>query len=138
MPTVYVRMGLTNAPKAFREGFQRVLKDALRDIPDVELLDFVGLVDGNKADVYQHDRRCTEEADLAVFICDHPSIGLGMEIVFRHMAEKPMLLCAGANRKVTRMVLGFAAEEMHEFLRYESIGEIVLRVREYLGHHHSL
>lgn len=136
--TIYVGMGLTNAPKGFREDFQRVLKDALRDIPDVELLDFIGLEDGTEADVYRHDRESTEGADLALFICDHPSIGLGMEIVFRHLTGKLMLLCAATTQRVTRMLTGFATVEHHEFLWYSSIDDIVSEVREYLGYDHRL
>jgi len=66
---LYVGMGLTQAPKAFREDFQHELKSALRDIAGVSILDFVGLEGSTQGEVYSHDRTCTESADLLRLHC---------------------------------------------------------------------
>lgn len=128
---LYVGMGLTQAPKEFREDFQHKLKQALKAIKDVEILDFVGLEGSTKEEVYRYDRACSEKADLCVFICDHPSIGLGMEIVFRLQLQKPMILFAGEGVVVTRMLTGMCAVEKVPFLRYTDAQQIALRVNEY-------
>ena len=130
MQTIYVGMALTDAPEEFRTTFQAELKTALRKISDVEVLDFVGLEKGTAADVYEYDRKCTEDCDLLVAICDHASIGLGMEVVFRHSTKKPLLLFAHKDSKVTRMLLGFAEGEGYVFTRYENVDEIVSEVKK--------
>jgi len=130
---VYVGMGLTQAPEWFREGFQQELKGQLRSIQGLEILDFIGLEAGTATDVYDYDRRCTEEADLCVFIVDFASIGLGMEIVFRLMLGKPMLVFAKEDSRITRMLLGMCERETVPFHRYttaEQISAVVAMVME--------
>lgn len=123
--SLYVGMGLTQAPVEFREHFQNELKGSLRATGSFELLEFVGLEGGTDHDVYLHDRKCTETADLCLFIADHPSIGLGMEIVFRLMTRKPMLICAHRDAKITRMLTGMSEVESQMFFRYERAEDIV-------------
>lgn len=87
MPTsLYVGQALTDAPDSFRIDFQNELKQELRKLPGVEVLDFVGLENGTALDVYLHDQKCTQTATLCVFIVDYASIGLGMEIMIRHQS----------------------------------------------------
>ncbi|MBX2866569.1 hypothetical protein KTR10_01250 [Candidatus Kaiserbacteria bacterium] len=122
---VYVGMGLTNAPKAFRDIFNGEFKDMLRAVPDVKVLDFIGLENGTEEDVYLHDRKCTEEADLCIFICDHPSIGLGMEIAFRLFARRPMKCFVRSDVKITRMVTGMCKVEGVVLHRYVTPKDII-------------
>ncbi len=118
-------MALTDAPEEFRGMFQNELKDALRTLPDVEVLDFIGLENGTEIDVYEYDRKCTEECDLMVAVCDHASLGLGMEIAFRQTSGKPLCIFAKEDAKVTRMVTGMAAKEDCRFVRYQSVDDII-------------
>ena len=127
-------MGLTNAPASFSVEFQQELKDGLRSIPGIEILDFIGLEGGTQGQVYEYDRACTEKADLCVFIADYPSIGLGMEIVFRYFCGQPMLVFAHYDKKVTRMLTGMCeveADTMH-FSLYNTVEDIIRSVEEYL------
>ena len=126
---IYVGMALTQAPQEFREDFQKELKDMLRSIEGVEVMDFVGLQGSTAGKVYSYDRNCTETADLCVFIADYPSIGLGMEIMIRHFAQKPMLVCARANISVTRMLTGMCIEEDIQYFSYTTVVNIVDRVK---------
>ncbi|MEZ4200542.1 MAG: hypothetical protein R3B69_03070 [Candidatus Paceibacterota bacterium] len=130
--TIYVGMALTDAPESFRTDFQRDLKRKLTEVAGVHILDFVGLEKGTAEDVYYHDRDCTESAELCVFICDHPSIGLGMEIAFRIVTGKPMLCFAAAGKKVTRMVTGACEAQSVEFHRYDNVLNIIFAVEEML------
>ncbi|MEX0918109.1 MAG: hypothetical protein WDZ93_03055 [Candidatus Paceibacterota bacterium] len=132
MLTIYVGMALTEAPEEFRGSFQKELKDALASLPNIQILDFVGLENGDEGQVYTHDRRCTEQADLCVFICDYPSIGLGIEIAFRFLTGKPMLCFARDGQRVTRMLLGMCQFEEIPFHRYDFVDEIVSLVKERL------
>lgn len=130
MKKIYVGMGLTQAPKEFREDFQKELKDALRVLPDIEILDFIGLAGSTKEEVYTYDKSCTESADLAIFIVNHPSIGLGMEIVYRQQTGKSMLICAHADAKITRMLLGMCSVEDVPFHHYNEVSDIVSLVQK--------
>ena len=123
--SVYVGMALTGAPEEFRVTLQNDVKRGLREIPGVKVWDFVGLTGSTEVDVYETDRLYAERADLVVFICDHPSTGLGMEIAFRHATRKPMILAAKMGAVVTRMVTGFAKREDIPLRRYEYASDIV-------------
>jgi len=125
-------MALTEAPLAFREEFQGGLKTGLRMLENAEVLDFVGLEDGTESDVYCHDRFCTEQADLCVFICDYPSTGLGMEIAFRLASGKPMLCFKRYKAHITRMVTGMCAIEGVPILTYHIPQDITAKVRKEL------
>ncbi len=123
--SVYVGMALTGAPEEFRTTLQHEVKRGLREIPGVEVWDFIGLQGSTEVEVYETDRRYSEHANLVVFICDHPSTGLGMEIAFRHATRKPMLLVAKMGAVVTRMLTGFAKRENIPLRRYEYASDIV-------------
>lgn len=122
--SVYVGMALTDAPIEFREGMRTELLDRLRAVQHVEVLDFLGLEAGTDLDVYAYDRSRVEAADIAAFICDHPSTGLGMEIVFRFQTGKPMVLFSREGMKVTRMLTGFAKTESIRHMTYRSADDI--------------
>ena len=127
---IYVGMGLTHAPPAFRDVFQKELKDELRKLPGVSLLDFVGIEAGTERDVYQHDKHCTETADLCLFVADYPSIGLGMEIIIREATSKPMIVIAHTDSKVTRMLLGMCEETNTPLVRYKNVQDIIAAIQQ--------
>jgi hypothetical protein len=131
--TIYVGMALTEAPAEFREQFQKELKDGLRALSGVRLLDFVGLVADDAATVYRHDTTCAREANLCVFVCDYPSTGLGFEIRERHATRLAMMLFAEEGRRITRLITGFAEVENIPFARYRSTADIVAHVQEWLS-----
>ena len=129
MKTIYVGMALTDAPKEFRIRFQDELKTQLRALPDIEVLDFVGLSGSTEEEVYTYDRSCTEDCDLMVAICDYASLGLGMELVFRHMSGKPLMLFAHDEERVSRMVTGFAKHEGHPYHTFQSVSDVIEAVK---------
>ena len=130
--TIYVGMGLTQAPEAFRVGFQNELKAGLRELEDIEILDFVGLEGSTEEEVYSHDRNCTMTANLCVFIVDHPSIGLGIEIAFRLATGKPMLVFAKEDAKITRMLTGLCKIEQIQFYRYQEVSDLLRNIDVWL------
>ena len=129
---LYLGMALTQAPEEFREKFCTELKAALAKQGSIELLEFIGLTAGTSADVYHHDRACTEEADLCLFVVDHPSIGLGMEIMIRQAINKPMIVCAHKDAEITRMLLGMCEANDIPFIRYTTVEEICSEVQRFL------
>ena len=122
--TIYVGMALTEAPPEFRDDFQTELKSQLRALPDVRVLDFIGLENGTALDVYKHDKMCTETADLCVFVVDHTSTGLGMEIMLRAETQKTCLFFARKEQRITRMLLGFLSSKSWPLHRYSVAREI--------------
>lgn len=130
--TIYVGMALTDAPEEFRTTFQAELKSLLREIDGVRVLDFVGLENGGNTDVSRHDKKCTQEADLCVFVLTYPSTGLGKEIAYREAVDKPALYFAASGARVTRMVLGELEDRGCPLHRYESVRIIAEMVRAYV------
>ena len=136
--TIYVAMAITGSPDEYRVDFQRDLKDALRAMSDVEVLDFIDPKESEgenatAADIVDHDKLNLENCDLMVGICDYPATGLGMEIVFRHNLHKPLLLFAHKDRKITHMVVGFAQRENIPCIKYKSVDDIVAEVEKALA-----
>lgn len=132
MTTVYVGMALTEAPILFRERFRSDLKTVLTDIPDVEIIDFIGLENGTAVDVYEWDRGSVEKVDLCLFIVDYPSTGLGMEIAFRLLTDEPLLIFHKEEARVTRMLTGMCEREGVPIFEYKNMEGIINTVREYI------
>lgn len=127
---LYVGCALTDAPEDFKqsvEDFKGLLREA-----GYEVFDFVGLVAGTVRDVYDWNiQHCVGECDAFIGICDFPSIGLGFETSQALTQEKPILLVAHNDTKVTRMVLGAAeAEPTLSFERYNTLEEVLPLVKK--------
>lgn len=127
--TIYIGMALTHAPAEFRDVFQVALKTKLRLIPDVDVRDFFwvtrGEFAGTDTEVYEWDKEQAEQADLFVAILDHPSIGLGMEIMIRAETGKPTLYFGEKGTRVSRMLHGLIEQTKNQLHRYESVDDIV-------------
>ena len=121
---LYVVCGLTQASEEFKDQVE-ALKARLGT--EWEIMEFLGLVAGNEADVYQRDiidnvGGC--DAFLGVF--DEPSIGLGWELRESIGLGKPTLGVAHVDSKVTRLILGAPAFNPNfKFRRYENMVEDV-------------
>jgi nucleoside 2-deoxyribosyltransferase len=122
---IYVGCSLTKAPEDFKAQVE-AFKDTLRG-EGYEVFDFVGLVNGTPASVYNWDiGHCVRDCDIFVAICDEPSIGLGYELCEALRLGKPVLAVAHADAKVTRLVLGAAeVEEKLRFERYEQLIDVL-------------
>lgn len=135
--TVYVGMALTQAPIEFRTIFHDALKKSLREITDVEILDFFwvsnGITAGEDIEVFELDEQHSQNADLFLAITDHPSIGLGMEIMIRSATGKASLFCAHGDSRITRMLLGYLKKTNQEMFRYESVEDVVVKVKQCLN-----
>jgi len=106
MKKVYVGCSLTKAPESFRQ-FVVDFKRQLAAGGSVEVLEFVGLVNGTASEVYQVNLiNNVKGCDALIAIVDEPSIGLGMEIQYATDLHKPILCLCAKGTKVTRMVHG--------------------------------
>jgi hypothetical protein len=122
---LYVGCGLTLASQEFKDHVE-VLKSELRR--DWDVLEFLGLVAGTAADVYQRDIiENVGSCDAFVAIADEPSIGLGYELAIAvEQHQKPVLATAHVNSKVTRMLLG--AAEIHPNMAFEPYEDMIADV----------
>jgi hypothetical protein len=122
---LYVGCGLTLASQEFKDHVEE-LKGELRR--DWDVLEFLGLVAGSAADVYQRDIvENVGSCDAFVAIADEPSIGLGYELAIAvEQHRKPVLATAHVNSKVTRMLLG--AAEVHPNMAFEQYEDMVADV----------
>jgi len=121
---LYVGCGLTQAPEEFKNQVEE-LKNRLRE--DWEVMEFLGLVAGNEADVYQRDIvDNVGGCDVFLGVCDEPSIGLGYELRESIVLGKPTLGVAHVDSKVTRLILGAPTFNPNfNFRRYEDMVEDV-------------
>lgn len=135
--SIYVGMALTDAPEEFRTVFHDELKSKLREIPNVEVLDFYWISNsptgGDDIEVYNLDEQHSQNADLLVAIVDHPSIGLGMEIMLRHATGKPSLFFANKDKRVTRMLTGYLKKNQMNLHRYDNVDEILRVVKDFIS-----
>jgi hypothetical protein len=120
-PKLYVGCSLTGASEEFKNSVEK-LKGNLR-AEGYEVFDFVGLIAGTSADVYNWDiGHCVQDCDALIGICDFPSIGLGYELCQATRLKKPVLAIAHTDSLVTRLVLGAAEVEPNfRFERYNNI-----------------
>lgn len=126
---LYVGCGLTLASEKFKNQVED-LKGELRT--DWDVLEFLGLVAGSAADVYQRDIvENVGVCDAFVAIADEPSIGLGYELAIAvEQQRKPVLATAHINSRVTRMLLG--AAEVHTNMTFQTYDDMVNDVPQLL------
>jgi hypothetical protein len=129
---LYVGCALTDAPEEFKDGVEK-LKLSLR-MEGFEVFDFVGLVKGTPADVYNWDiKNCVKKCDAIIVVCDYPSIGLGYELNEAIRLKKPALALAHTESKVTRLILGAAEIEPNlRFERYPKLSGVIPLVNDWL------
>lgn len=123
---IYVGCSLTQAPEDFKERVEDFKKDLRRE--GYEVFDFVGLVDGTPADVYNWDiGHCVKDCDAFIGICDYPAIGLGYELCEATRLKKAVLVLAHVDSKVSRAVQGAADVEPNvSFEHYTSLDKDIL------------
>jgi uncharacterized protein YfkK (UPF0435 family) len=129
MIKIYVGCGLTHAPEDFKQKVAE-LKEKLASIPSVQVLKFLGLVDGTAHDVYVHDIiNCVCECDIMIAICDEPSTGLGWEMCEQTKRGKPLLAFGHDSSKITRLVLDPQLSS-YRFYRYQDFNDIYEIVKD--------
>jgi len=107
-------------------------------LSDISVLDFSWAAHGPEANsdisVYELDKKNTEDADLCIFIIDHASLGLGMEMMIRHQTGKPSLFFVHKTplMRISRMVLGYIAQTNQTLIEYEVSEDIVCAVEQYI------
>lgn len=126
MRKIYVACSLTQAPESFKQAVAGFKEEIKRTVPDIEVLDFIGLVNGTPAEVYHWDiHHCVSTCDLLVAICDYPAIGLGYELgVAVEQLHKHVLAAAHKDCKVTRLLLGIDVPGFR-LVRYSELTELV-------------
>jgi len=125
---IYVGCALTEASEDFKK---MVAEFKLRlKTESLEVLEFIGLVDGTPTDVYRHDIfDCVGNADLMIAICDQPSTGLGYELCEAlRVRNIPVLGVAKEGARVTRLVLGIDHPKF-SFERYVSDDDLLRLAR---------
>lgn len=123
MLKLYVGCGLTHAPEDFQQKVVE-LKERLRSIPSVSVLEFLGVTNGTAHDVYVHDIiDGVGECDIMIAICDHASTGLGWEMATQVGRGKPLLAFGHQDSKITRLVLDPGLSN-YFFFRYDDFEEV--------------
>lgn len=114
---------MTHSPKEFRSQVELAKKQLS---VDWDVMHFLGLKDGDVADVYHQDienniRKC----DAFIAVADYPATGLGWELGVADERRIPTLIVTKRNANVTRLVMG-AAQSRHHFAfhHYDKIQDI--------------
>jgi hypothetical protein len=120
---IYIGCALTHASEEFKKQINE-LKQKLKEIPSISVLEFLGSTDGNPRDVYVHDIiNCVCECDLMIAICDYPSTGLGWEMATQVGRSGPLVAFARHDSIVSRLILDPGLPK-YEFHRYHTIDDI--------------
>jgi hypothetical protein len=130
---VYVGCALTGAPVEFTEQVSVFKKQLQAEIPECEVMEFLGLIKGDERDVYRWDiRECVGKADFFIGFCDVAAIGLGYELATA--IEKrgiPTVAVAHGDKKVTRLVKGIHdTKGPFRFQTYGDISEVIGMVKD--------
>lgn len=124
---VYVACALTHATEEFRASVEQ-FKNSLRQ--NYEVLDFLGLVTGDAKEVFRHDLDGVKNCDLLIAECSYPATGVGFEIATALYLNKPVLVVAHKDAKVSRLILGID-NPLFTFRRYADISEVLELIAEY-------
>ena len=126
---VYVGCGLTDAPQEFTDQVGK-LKENLREIPHVRVLDFVGQDDTDPIEVRKNDLSQVASCDLMVAICEFGSTGLGMEMQ-KAVAENKHILAFASTPDRSQLVRGIDSDRF-SFFQYEQMQDVVERVKKWV------
>jgi hypothetical protein len=130
-PKIYVGCSLTQAPEEFK-AFILEFKSRLREEGN-EVMEFLGLVKGTPADVYEQDiMKCVSACDILIAVADYPAIGLGYEMaVAIEKLKIPALALARRGASVTRLINGIPHEK-YAYKEYSDMDEMVNIASEYI------
>ncbi len=119
---IYVGCAIAGAPKVFVDS----VKEFKRDLEQwYHILHFVGTWGvGEDSEVFNHDTACVEDCDVMLAICDHPSTGMGMEIMLALERSKRVIAVAHRSTQISRMVTGIPYEHF-SFHRYDTFADIL-------------
>lgn len=103
---VYLGMALRGTPAWWTDVFQKLVREELLALQDIEVTQFVGLKDVVATDIYTHDIEMAKSADVMIALTRFPSLGLGMEIQARVSINKPTIVFHPQGQKLSGMILG--------------------------------
>lgn len=123
---LYIGCSIYNASEAFLQEIKE-FKQSLSQ--NFEVLDFVPPELQTDAttpqDIVKHDLSQVRSCDLLVGICDHPSLGLGIEIGTANAMQKPIILAA-QNTNISRMIRGNDIENPNStFTTYANLSDLI-------------
>ncbi len=143
---VYVGCALTHAPQEYKDMIAD-FKDWLRNHNWIEVLDFVGALEGKPqaddapAHIYKHDiHNCVMRAHVVVGEISYPSLGLGWELAtIIEKKRKLTIMLAQQSALVSKLPQGAVAHNKHAvFYRYVlSLKEINYTVLDMLQKEHK-
>lgn len=131
-PTAYFACALSNAGQEHREqmsDLRQKLKEYFNILEfysdptemnfDTQSLDYA-------QNIYKHDIKCVQTAEIILAEVSLPSIGLGIELGTAIHNNKSIIAFAKENSYVSRMVTGITYPKF-EFFRYQEIEQILSR-----------
>ncbi len=127
---VYVGHKITGAPPEFLAEMERLI--VLLENDGCEVLQYASkggkpLLDVN---VYDHDMSCIDRAELFVAVCDHASIGLGMELKHAYTTKKQLRVFVHEQQHLTQIVPdSLKSHGLDSPVVYQRIEDIVATVQ---------
>jgi nucleoside 2-deoxyribosyltransferase len=133
---VYVGCALKKSSEEYRD-FVTEFKSSLQDLPDINVMEFLGLTAGTATDVYTVDLGNVRDCDAMIAMIDEPSIGLGMEIQYATSLKKQLLCLNRTGNDVTRMVIGASELGLLNLETYDDEEDALVRAASFLQSVHS-
>jgi nucleoside 2-deoxyribosyltransferase len=118
---IYLANSLSHASEEYKWEMVKLRSELKKNY---EVLEYLGLINGDAAEVFEHDIDCIKNCDLLLAEISYPSTGLGFEIATALNLGKKVLAIAKQDAKVTRMILGVNHSNF-KVMRYSSIQEII-------------
>lgn len=107
----------------------KAITDAGHTITSPWVLGPIENADPTLVNVFQRDRKATEESDAIVADVTEPSIGVGMELMAAYKMRRKIILVAKKGKVTSRMLMHMDHKETVE---YEDEGEIYPALRRVL------
>jgi nucleoside 2-deoxyribosyltransferase len=117
----YLTNSLTHASEEYKLEMLK-MRELLKQ--KYEVLEYLGLVNGNATDVFRNDIECVRSCDILLAEVSYPSTGQGFEIASALDLDKKVLAFAKQNAVVTRMILGINYPNF-KFERYSSLDDVL-------------
>ena len=108
---------------------EKAIKDAGHEIISPWVLGPIESAGPSITDVFQRDKKASEECDILIADITEPSIGVGMELMAAYIARRRIILVAKRGKVTSRMLLHMDRKETVE---YEVEDEIYSGLRHVL------
>jgi 2'-deoxynucleoside 5'-phosphate N-hydrolase len=106
----------------------KAIADAGHEVSSPWVLGPIEKSDRSVTDVFQRDKKATEDSDAIVADVTDPSIGVGMELMAAYLAGRRIIILVKRGKVTSRMLMHMDRKETIEYDAEEEIYPALLRL----------